>query len=91
MKLYIVIVSACLVPYIMVKSLKALVPFSAFANVLNTVGLLIIMINLFQGLGEAPERPAFGSFATLPLFFGQAVFAFEGIGLVSISKVLYYL
>ena len=67
----------------MVKSLKALAPFSAFANLLNLVGLIIIFYNLFTGLDDVGKRPATADLSTLPLFFGQAIFAFEGIGLVS--------
>lgn len=81
-KLYICMVSALLVPYVMIKSLKALVPFSAFANILNFVGLVIIIYNLFQGFNGVTSRPAVGEISTMPLFFGQAIFAFEGIGLV---------
>ena len=82
-QVYIAIVSAFLIPYVMVKSLKALAPFSAFANLLNLVGITIIMIYLFIGIGDVKKRPASADISTLPLFFGQAIFAFEGIGLVS--------
>ena len=81
-QVYIVIVSLVLIPYVMVKSLKALAPFSAFANLLNLVGIVIIMVFLFIGLGDVRKRPATADLSTLPLFFGQAIFAFEGIGLV---------
>ncbi|XP_053398503.1 proton-coupled amino acid transporter 1-like isoform X2 [Mercenaria mercenaria] len=81
-KLYIVMVSALLIPYVMVKSLKALAPFSAFANLLNFVGLIIIIVNLLQGLPSTTARASVGEIRTIPLFFGQAIFAFEGIGLV---------
>ncbi|KAL4229730.1 hypothetical protein ACF0H5_010119 [Mactra antiquata] len=80
-KIYIVIVSALLVPYVMVKSLKALVPFSTLANLLNSVGLVIIFVTLVQDLPDSSTRPYY-NVAQLPLFFGQAIFAFEGIGLV---------
>jgi proton-coupled amino acid transporter len=81
-KLYIVMVSVLLVPYVMVKSLKALAPFSAFANLLNAVGLVIIMVDLLQGFPSWETRPYVAPVRTWPLFFGQAIFAFEGIGLV---------
>ena len=82
-KLYIVIVSALLSPYIMIKSLKTLVPFSSAANVLNFVGLTLVIVNLLQGLpGSTTIRPSIAGFGTMPLFFGQAIFSFEGIGLV---------
>lgn len=79
---YITGISALLVPYVMVRSLKALAPFSAFANFLNLVGLAIIFYNLFTGLEDVKKRPATADLSTLPLFFGQVIFAFEGIGLV---------
>jgi proton-coupled amino acid transporter len=81
-KIYIIIVSAFLIPYVMVKSLKALAPFSTFANLLNFVGLTLIIVNLLQGLHDIKERASVGELKTIPLFFGQAIFAFEGIGLV---------
>lgn len=81
-KIYIVIVSALLVPYVMVKSLKALAPFSAFANLLNSIGLVIILVNLLQGGHDVSKYPAFAGISTLPIFFGQVIFSFEGIGLV---------
>lgn len=81
-KLYIVMVSAILVPYVMVKSLKTLVPFSSFANVLNFVGLTLVIVNLVQGLPDTKVRPSIAELKTMPLFFGQAIFSFEGIGLV---------
>lgn len=85
-KLYILMISALLVPYVMLKSLKALAPFSTFANLLNLVGLTLVMVDLLQGseyYTEGPAaRPAVAGFKTIPLFFGQAIFAFEGIGLV---------
>ncbi|XP_060581839.1 proton-coupled amino acid transporter 2-like isoform X2 [Ruditapes philippinarum] len=82
-KIYIVMVSALLSPYVMIKSLKALVPFSSFANVLNFLGLTLVIVNLLQGLpGTTSIRPSVASFGTMPLFFGQAIFSFEGIGLI---------
>lgn len=75
-------VSALLIPYVMVKSLKALAPFSAFANLLNVVGLTLVMVNLLQDLPKSTKRASVAGISTIPLFFGQAIFAFEGIGLV---------
>ncbi|KAH3717788.1 proton-coupled amino acid transporter 4-like isoform X1 [Dreissena polymorpha] len=81
-KIYMSLVTAFLIPYVMVRSLKRLAPFSTFANLLNSVGLVIIMVNLFQTFPDFPTRPATGDISNLPVFFGQAMFAFEGIGLV---------
>ncbi|WAQ98938.1 S36A3-like protein [Mya arenaria] len=81
-KLYVVFVSVLLIPYVLVRSLKALAPFSAVANVFNLFGLVVIFVHLLNTFPDFLARPAVGNLSTLPLFFGQAVFAFEGIGLV---------
>ena len=81
---YIVITTALIIPYTFVRDLKNLAPFSTFANLLNFVGLIIIFQDLFQGLPNPDKRPAYKSLDKLPLYFGTAIYAFEGIGLVCI-------
>lgn len=81
-KLYIVVVSALMVPYTMVKSLKILAPFSAVANMINFVGFILIFVNLWQDLPATETRRSVAELENLPLFFGQVLFAFEGISLV---------
>ncbi|XP_045205874.2 proton-coupled amino acid transporter 1-like, partial [Mercenaria mercenaria] len=80
--LYILMVTAMLVPYSMVKSLKILAPFSAVANVLNLLGFILVFVNLWQDLPDTRTRPSVGKARDIPLFFGQVLFAFEGIALV---------
>lgn len=41
---------------------------------------------MFQDLPPITERQAFGHLKDLPLFFGTAIFAFEGIALVSLKR-----
>ncbi|KAH9497816.1 hypothetical protein DERF_013772 [Dermatophagoides farinae] len=65
-----------------VKSLKHLSLASSMANLLQTVGLFIVMINLVQDLPSPDQVTQVGSIATYPLFLGTAVYAFEGIGLI---------
>ncbi|XP_060581832.1 proton-coupled amino acid transporter 1-like [Ruditapes philippinarum] len=81
-KLYIVMVTALLIPYSMVRSLKILAPFSAIANLLNLAGFVLIMVNLWQNIPDIRTRKSIAEVQNLPLFFGQVLFAFEGIGLV---------
>ncbi|XP_045206547.2 proton-coupled amino acid transporter 2-like [Mercenaria mercenaria] len=81
-RIYVVIISVLLVPYVIVKQLKTLAPFSAFANVLNCIGFVLILVNLFQDLPDYTERPSVADIGTIPLFFAQALFAFEAIGMV---------
>ncbi|KAF4529003.1 hypothetical protein B566_EDAN017432 [Ephemera danica] len=65
-----------------IRNLKFLAPLSAIANVLMVTGLTITLYFCSINLPSISERQAFGSWAGLPLFFGTAIFCFEGIGLV---------
>lgn len=74
-----------LIPMILlncVKSLKYLTPASFLATVLTVIGLGITFFYLLQGLPETSPVKAFSSWKQLPLYFGTAVYAFEGIGMV---------
>lgn len=66
-----------------VKSLKYLTPTSLFAAVTMTTGLIITFFYMLQGLPAVSTVNAFSSWGQLPLYFGTAVYAFEGIGVVS--------
>jgi proton-coupled amino acid transporter len=50
------------------------------------MGLIITVYYTSQDLPSISERTYVAQPTQLPLFFGTAVFAFEGIGLVSQSK-----
>ncbi|KAK7097608.1 neutral amino acid uniporter 4-like [Littorina saxatilis] len=82
LRVYEVAVTALLIPYCLIRDLRSLAPFSLFANALTVVGMVLIFLNITQGLPDSTRRPAFTNFADLPLFFGTAIFAFEGISLV---------
>lgn len=73
----------------MIRNLKYLAPLSTIANVLMILGIVITLYYTTQGLPELKEREFVGSWSTLPLFFGTALFAFEGIGLVSSFYFVY--
>ncbi|XP_063222734.1 proton-coupled amino acid transporter-like protein pathetic isoform X2 [Bacillus rossius redtenbacheri] len=74
-----------LVPMILlnwVNNLKYLTPVSLFAAVLTVAGLGITFFYLLQGLPRTSTVKAFASWKQLPLYFGTAIYAFEGIGVV---------
>lgn len=71
-----------LIPYTSIRQLKMLAPFSMLANVLTVIGLVITLFYCFSDLPSVYDRPAVASFSTLPLYFGIAIFTFEGIGVV---------
>lgn len=72
----------CMILVNMVKSLKHLAYASAAANVLQLAGLSLVLINLVQGLPNTRQAKLVAEPTTMPLFFGTAVYAFEGIGIV---------
>uniref|UniRef100_A0A8D8RQG6 Proton-coupled amino acid transporter 4 n=2 Tax=Cacopsylla melanoneura TaxID=428564 RepID=A0A8D8RQG6_9HEMI len=74
-----------LVPMILlnfVKSLKYLTPASLLASFLTLAGLSITFFYMLQGLPRTSSVKAFSSWSQLPLYFGTAIYAFEGIGVV---------
>ena len=66
-----------------IRDLKFLAPCSTVANFLMAGGLVIIFIYLLNDLPDITERAAVGTLSGLPLYFGTAIYAFEGIGVVS--------
>lgn len=75
-----------LIPLILlnwVKSLKYLTPASLVASILTCSGLTITFFYMLQGLPNTSTVNAFSSWPQLPLYFGTAIYAFEGIGVVS--------
>ncbi|XP_017151545.1 proton-coupled amino acid transporter 1 [Drosophila miranda] len=67
----------------LITNLKWLTPVSMIANVCMVLGLAITLYYaLKDGLPEVKERAYWTSGSQLALFFGTAIFAFEGIALV---------
>lgn len=66
----------------MITELKYLAPLSTIANICMAVGVTLTFYFAFQDLPDISERQYFGKPSNLPLFFGTAIFAFEGIALV---------
>lgn len=66
----------------LLKNLKYLTPVSLLAAVLTVVGLVITFWYMFQDLPRSDTVKGFATWAKLPLFFGTAIYAFEGIGVV---------
>ncbi|CAH1124156.1 unnamed protein product [Ceutorhynchus assimilis] len=79
---YLIILLVPLVLLNWVKSLKYLTPTSLFASIIMSSGLIITFFYMLQGLPAVTTMSAFASWGQLPLYFGTAVYAFEGIGVV---------
>lgn len=75
-----------LLPFLMalclIRNLKWLAPFSMLANIFVAIGLGITFYYIFDGLPSMDTVPKVADFHKMPLFFGTAIFALEGIGVV---------
>lgn len=67
----------------MVRNLKYLTPFSTIANIMMAAGVAVVVYEATQDLPDVETREYIGTWQQLPLYFGTAIYAFEGIGLVS--------
>ena len=65
-----------------IRNLKTLSIISTIANILQTIGLVIILVALLDNLPPTWDRKQWAGFDKLPLYFGTVVYAFEGIGIV---------
>ena len=66
-----------------IRHLTILAPFSTVGIILLLAGFIICFRFIFVDLPSPDTRPYVANFAGYPVFFGIAVFAFEGIGVVS--------
>lgn len=74
-----------LIPMILlnlVRNLKYLTPVSLFAAILTVTGLSISFFYMLRDLPSTDTVKPIASWSTLPLYFGTAIYAFEGIGVV---------
>ncbi|MGH0170879.1 UNVERIFIED_CONTAM: hypothetical protein FKN15_063049 [Acipenser sinensis] len=94
----------CFLPFIIllvfIRNLKYLAPFSMLANLAMIISLGMIFNYIVWNIPFPVALPYLGELKNYPLFFGTAIFSFEGIGVVlplenqmktprSFHKVLY--
>nr|CAD7428805.1 unnamed protein product [Timema monikensis] len=80
LRIYMVLMMPVLIAINMVRNLKYLAPLSMIANLLIATGLAITFYYIFSDMPALETRPNFSTWHQLPLFFGTAIFALEGIG-----------
>ena len=69
----------------LIRNLKYLAPFSVTANILLMISLVIVLFYAFERpLNEGGALFMSPGPAEFAMFFGQSIFAFEGVGLVRI-------
>ncbi|KAL5280369.1 hypothetical protein ACFFRR_004389 [Megaselia abdita] len=81
-KAYLLILLVPMILLNLVRNLKYLTPVSLFASLITVVGLTITFMYLLHDLPRTSTVKPVASWATLPLYFGTAIYAFEGIGVV---------
>jgi len=81
-RLYMAMVAVPLVFLNWIRNLKWLAPVSLIGNGLLMFSIGVVFFYVFQKLPPIDTMPAFGSLGGLPLFFGTAIYSFEGITLV---------
>ncbi|XP_014300412.1 proton-coupled amino acid transporter-like protein pathetic isoform X1 [Microplitis demolitor] len=81
-RIYMALLLPLLLIFSLIRNLKWLAPFSMVANILIAVGISITFYYVFRDTSEFKPVPGFSSFPQLPMFFGTAIFALEGIGVV---------
>ncbi|XP_014641644.1 PREDICTED: proton-coupled amino acid transporter 1 isoform X2 [Ceratotherium simum simum] len=81
-RLYMLTFLPFLVLLVFIRNLRVLSVFSLLANVSMLVSLVMIYQFIVQRIPNPSRLPLVASWKTYPLFFGTAIFAFEGIGMV---------
>lgn len=81
--IYLAAILPIMILYNFIRSLRTLAYASTFANFLQIGGMILIFYMLFDGgMPDIRSRPMSKGFENLPLYFGTAIYAFEGIGIV---------
>lgn len=79
---YVAILLPVLILLTFIRNLKHLAIASTVANVLQISSLVVLFYLLVQDLPPSSSRKNFAGWEKLPLWFGTAIYSFEGISLV---------
>ncbi|XP_062409287.1 neutral amino acid uniporter 4 isoform X2 [Sardina pilchardus] len=81
-RLYMLFLLPLLVMMSFIRDLRNMAVLSALANTAMAISLIFIFTYITSDVGDPGRLPFVSSWRKLPFFFGTAIFAFEGIGVV---------
>ncbi|XP_004428690.2 PREDICTED: proton-coupled amino acid transporter 3 [Ceratotherium simum simum] len=81
-RFYMLTILPFLVLLVFIQNLKLLSIFSTLANVTTLGSMALIFEYIVQGIPDPSRLPLMASWKTFLLFFGTAIFTFEGVGMV---------
>lgn len=84
LRLCMIIILPLFVAIGLIRNLKYLAPLSTVANILIGISTTVTFWYVFQDMPPVNTVPLVADWRKWPLFFGTAVFALEGIGVVSL-------
>ncbi|KAI2539780.1 solute carrier family 36 member 3 [Homo sapiens] len=81
-RFYMLIILPFLILLVFIQNLKVLSVFSTLANITTLGSMALIFEYIMEGIPYPSNLPLMANWKTFLLFFGTAIFTFEGVGMV---------